>query len=396
MSFKRYIAALILLVIVTGCSTDKADIKPASLVKINPTAKFEVRWEHRVGVSKPTCLYHDPSICFLLKSRTVNINILQPAVTAESVVAANVMGELQCFNLQTGKSRWDIYNGFTISGGIGSGSGVIVVGGDKGDVAVYEEISGKLRWKSKVTSEVLSSPQIAEGVVVVRTEDGRIAGLDLNDGKRLWLYERSTPALVARGDTDVTIRNGIVFAGFAAGKLSAIGLHNGVIVWESSVSQPHGATELERISDIISPPILDDSQVCAVAFQGRLGCFDAERGASLWSRDIPSDKGLTMSRKYLFLSDSSDTVWGLDKLSGSTYWKNDQLTLRNITAPLALENYLVLADFEGYVHALNRDDGSFVARMKTDDSAIRSTPVAAGDGFVVQTGNGSLYFVAIH
>ena len=396
MIFRRYIAALSLLVIVTGCSTDKSDVKPASLVKFSPTAKFEVRWEHRVGVIRPLCLYHDPSICVRLKSRTVNINILQPAVTEESVIAANVMGEIQCFNLVTGKSRWDIYNGFSISGGIGAGSGVIVVGGDKGDVAVYEESNGKLRWKSKVTSEVLSAPKIADGIVVVRTEDGRIAGLDLKDGKRLWLYERASPALVARGDTDVTIRNGVVYAGFAAGKLTAIGLHNGVIVWESSVSQPHGTTELERISDIISPPIVDDSQVCAVAFQGRIGCFDSERGASLWSRDISSDKGLTMSRKYLFLSDGSDTVFGLDKLSGSTYWKNDHLTLRKITAPLAMENYLVMADFEGYVHALNRDDGSFVARMETDGSAIRSTPVAAGDGFVVQTSNGSLFSVVIH
>ena len=396
MMFRRYFAALFLLVIVTGCSSDKTEVKPAQLVKFNPTAKFDVRWEHAVGRIKPICLYHDQSICVLQKSRTINVNILQPAVTSESVIAANVMGEIQCIYLETGKSRWDISNGFTISGGIGAGDGVIVVGGDKGDVAVYEESSGKLRWKSKVSSEVLSSPKIADGVVVVRTEDGRVAGLDLKDGKRLWLYERATPALVARGDTDVTIRNGIVYAGFAAGKLSAIGLHNGVISWESSVSQPHGTTELERISDIISPPIVDDSQVCAVAFQGRLGCFDAERGSSLWSRDISSDKGLTMSRKYLFLSDSSDTVWGLDKLSGSTYWKNDQLAARKITAPLALENYLLVADSEGFVHALNRDDGSFVARMKADGSAIRSTPVVAGDGFVIQTSTGSLYSVTLH
>jgi outer membrane protein assembly factor BamB len=187
-----------------------------------------------------------------------------------------------------------------------------------------------------------------------------------------------------------------VYAGFAAGKLSAIGLHNGVIVWESSVSQPHGNTELERISDIISPPVVADSQVCAVAFQGRLGCFDSEQGGGLWSRDVTSDKGLSISRKYLFISDTTDTILGLDKLSGSSYWKNDQLAVRQITAPLALENYLLVADFEGYIHALNRDDGSFVARLKTDGSAIRSRPVAAGDGFVVQTGNGSLYSIVIH
>jgi outer membrane protein assembly factor BamB len=396
MKFRRYIVALFMLVIVTGCASDKTGLKPALLVNFNPTAKFDIRWQHTVGFLRPRCLYHDQSICVHQKVRTVNINILQPAVTAESVIAANVIGEIQCFDLGTGKSRWDINNGFTISGGVGAGSGVVVVGGDKGEVAVYEEATGKLRWQSKVSSEVLSSPRISDGVVVVRTEDGRIVGLDLKDGKRLWLYERATPALVARGNAEVTIRNGIVYAGFAAGKLSAIGLHNGVIVWESSVSQPHGNTELERISDIISPPVVADSQVCAVAFQGRLGCFDPDQGGALWSRDVSSDKGLSISRKYLFLSDTSDTILGLDKLSGSTYWKNDQLAVRKITAPLALENYLLVADFEGYVHALNRDDGSFVARISTDGSAIRSRPVVAGDGFVVQTSNGSLYSIVIH
>ncbi len=396
MIFSRYIAVLFLLVIVTGCSSDAVQTKPAQLVNIKSTAKFEVRWRHIVNVADLTCLQRDRSYCWKESKGNLGVDVLHPAVTAESVIAANEKNEIQCFDVRTGKLRWKIVNAFAISGGVGSGSGAVLVAGDKGDVALYEESTGKLRWISKVSSEVLSVPKLADGVVVVRSEDGRIAGLDAKDGKRLWLYERSTPALVARGNAGLTIRNNIVYAGFAAGKLSAIGLHNGVIIWESSVSQPHGSTELERISDIISIPILDDSQVCAVAFQGHLACFDADQGAALWNRDVSSDKGLTMSRKYLFLSDAGDNVLGLDKLSGSSYWKNDQLLNRRVTAPLALDNYLIVGDLEGYLHAMNRDDGSFVARMSTDGSAIRSTPVAASDGFVVQTKNGSLYFVSLH
>jgi outer membrane protein assembly factor BamB len=376
MKLSRYIAALLMLVTVAGCSSDKLSVKPSPLVNFTPTAKFDVRWQQNVGKA--------------------GINVLLPAVTTESVISANGKGEIQCFDLGTGALRWRIDNGFVISGGVGTANGLVLVGGDKGDVAVYEEATGKLRWKSKVSSEVLSAPKLADGVVVVRTENGRITGLDVKDGKRLWLYERSTPALVARGNAGVTVRNGIVYSGFAAGKLTAIGLHNGVIVWESSVSQPRGNTELERISDIISLPIVDDSQVCAVAFQGRLACFDADQGGSMWTRDLSSDKGLTMSRKYLYLTDTTGNVLGLDKLSGSSYWKNDRLAFRKITAPLALDNYLMVADFEGYLHALNRDDGSFVARMSTDNSAIRSAPVLAGDGFVVQTSDGSLYSISIH
>jgi outer membrane protein assembly factor BamB len=396
MKLVRYLAVLCLLVIVTGCSSDLVSVNPAKLINIKSTAQFDIRWRYQVGSSGLNCLIRDRSYCWKAEKSYKGTDLLIPAITSDSVISANEKNEILCFDLQSGKFRWKIVNKFDISGGVGSGSGVVLVGGDKGDVAVYEETTGKLRWISKVSSEVLSAPKISDGVVVVRSEDGRITGLDAKDGKRLWLYERATPALVARGNSGLTIRNGIVYAGFAAGKLSAIGLHNGVTIWESSVSQPHGNTELERISDIISLPILDDSQVCAVSFQGRLGCYEADRGGALWSRDVSSDKGLTISRKYLFLSDVSDTVLGLDKLTGSSYWKNDQLSNRKITAPVAIDDYLIVADFEGYLHALNRDDGSFVARLRTDGSAIRSSPIAAGDGFVVQTSNGSLYYLTIH
>lgn len=374
----RLLTPILLLSVIAGCSSsgDKEQLAPAKLVNFKSSAKFEVRWHKDLG--------------------KMGLNVLQPVVTADSVIAGNNQGIIQRFDASTGKQLWRIDNGFAISGGIGANDGLVFVGGAKGDVAAYEESTGQLRWKIKVSSEVLSAPKLSDGVVVVRSGDGRIAGLDSKNGKRLWLYERSTPALVARSNTGTTIRNGIIYAGFAAGKLAAIDLHNGVIIWESSVSQPKGNTELERISDITSLPIVDDSQVCAVAFQGRLACFDAERGGSLWTRDIASDKGLTMSRKYLFVTDTNGGVFALDKLSGSSYWKNEQLNLRKTTQPLALDNYLVVADFEGYLHAMNRDDGSLVARFRADRSMIRSTPIPSGDGFVVQTSDGGLYALVIH
>lgn len=376
MIVQRGAVVLLLASLLAGCSSDKAQLSPAKLVNFVPSAKFEVRWEQSVG--------------------KMGNGVLQPAVTQDSVLAANSSGIIQRFDKSSGKRLWRIDSHALISGGVGAADGLVLVGGQKGDVAAFEESNGQLRWKSKVSSEVLSAPKLVDGVVVVRTGDGRIAGLDSQSGKRLWLYERATPALVARSNAGVTIRNGIVYAGFAAGKMAAIGLHNGVIVWESSVSQPRGNTELERVSDITSLPIIDDSQVCAVAFQGRLACFDAEQGGSLWTRDLSSDKGLTMSRKYLFLSDTDGAVLALDKVSGSSYWKNEQLSLRKTTAPLALADYLLVADFEGYLHVLNRDDGRFMARFKTDGSAIRSAPVVSDDGFVVQTEDGSLYSLAIH
>ena len=210
------------------------------------------------------------------------------------------------------------------------------------------------------------------------------------------MYERSTPALVVRSHASVVVRDSVVYAGFAGGKLVALKLTDGSLLWENSVSQPRGNTELERISDITSNPVLNDNQVCAIAFQGRIACYEVTQGNPLWSREIESDKGLFISHKQLLLSDFSGVVMALDKDSGSTVWNNNQLSLRDTSAPYADDHFVVVGDGQGFLHALMREDGRFAARLKLDDSAIQIAPVEMDNGMLVQTLNGGVYSLSIH
>ncbi len=373
-----FAAALLLPLLLAGCSmfgSSKTGNEPASLTEFKEQARFDIRWRHDIG--------------------DAGGNMLQPAVTNDAVYAANAKGEVFRLERATGKEIWRADSGFTVSGGVGAGGGLVLAGGMKGDLAAFGE-DGKLRWKTRVSSEVLSAPQVADGIVVVRTGDGRIAGLSVVDGKRQWLYERATPALIVRSHAGVTLGRGMVYAGLAGGKLAAIGLTNGIVVWESVVSQPRGNTELERISDITSLPVVDGEQICAVAFQGRVACFDIAQGNLLWSRDLSSDKGMLIQGKYLYVTDASGIVSALDKSSGSSLWKNDKMTMRHVSTPYVLGNHVVVGDYEGYLHALNRDDGSMAARLKTDGGGIMAAPVELDGGLLVQTRNGGLYLVAIH
>jgi outer membrane protein assembly factor BamB len=370
----RLFVALLSLAL-AACSSDKVKVPPAKLVNFKQAAKIETRWTVGVGNAGQSVLF--------------------PAVTRDAVFAANAKGVLYRLDRNTGKEVWRIKNTFAITGGVGAGEGLVLVGGEKGELAAYDEQSGKLQWQVKVSSDVLSAPRIADGVVVVRTGNQRITGLSAKDGSRLWLYERATPTLIVRNHAGVVIHKGLVYAGFAAGKLAAIGLNNGVVVWESSVSQPRGSTELERISDITSLPVVGDAQVCAVAFQGRLACFDAVQGGALWTRDVGSDKGLALSGNVLYITDADSNVLALDKSSGASIWKNDKLLMRGATAVYPLDNYLLLGDYEGYLHVLKAEDGSFVARRRTGISAINAAPVLLGDGVLVQTSGGGLLSIAI-
>jgi len=142
--------------------------------------------------------------------------------------------------------------------------------------------------------------------------------------------------------------------------------------------------------------VVNDDSVCAVAFQGRIACFDIKQGALLWSRDVSSDKGIALLNKYLYVSDAEGTVLALDKSSGSTLWKNDQLFMRQVAAPYLMEKFVLVGDFDGYLHALSRDDGSLLARIKTDGSPILYAPVTLGKGFLLQTRDGGVYSIEVN
>lgn len=378
------LASLLALFALSGCAAvdtvqgwfgkNVPAVEPARLTEFKESAKFEIRWRSDIGDS--------------------GANLLRPALTKDAVYGVSGKGALVRIERASGKQVWRVESDILVSGGVGAGEGLVLIGGNKGDVLAYGE-DGKLRWKSRMPSEVLSVPEVAGGVVLVRSGDGRIAGLDAADGKRIWLYERSTPALVVRSHAGVTIQRGVAFAGFAGGKLVALNIRNGAVLWEASVSQPRGNTELERISDITGNPAVDDEQACAIAFQGRVACYGVAQGTPLWNRDIGSDKGMMLLYKNLYLSDANGSVMALDKNSGSTLWKNEQLFMRNTSTPFAFGNFVVAGDYEGYLHGLSREDGSFAARIKLDGSPIQAAPLGLDDGLLVQTRGGGLYSLSI-
>lgn len=245
---------------------------------------------------------------------------LVPAFYNDAIYAASPAGKITRFDPVTGEEVWSIETKNRLSGGVGVNDGMILVGTFKGKILAYD-VNGNQLWESQVTSEVLSPPQVADGVVVVRTGEGRIFGLDSADGRRKWVYQASRPSLTVRSFAGVLVKGGAVFAGFPGGKLVALKLTNGKVGWEVAVSKPRGVTELERITDVTSLPVVDERQICAVAYKGRVTCFEVRRGNLIWTRDVSSSAGLTMDNKYVYVSDDNGAVIAYDKNNGTDVWK---------------------------------------------------------------------------
>lgn len=319
------------------------------------------------------------------------VTTFSPVFEDGSVYAAGADGRLVRFDPATGRQAGSVDTRHQLSGGVGAGSGMLLVGTLKGEVLAYSEKDGKALWMAQVSTEVLSPPQVADGMVVVRTGDGRIFGLDAESGKRKWAYQGATPPLTVRSFAGVLISRGMIFAGFAGGKLVALNLSNGSVGWEAVVSRPRGATELERITDITSLPVADEYQICAVAYQGQVACFEILSGNQIWTRDISSNAGLAMDNNYVYVSEDKGAVVAYDKRNGASIWKQELLTGLRLSPPLVQGTHVVVGDSQGYVNFIRNDTGSIVARSATDGSALIARPVTLPYGLVVQTLKGDLY-----
>jgi len=384
----RILVAMMMAMNLVACSTisDTAEklnpfsssvpkAKPAELTAFTPTATLQTRWQASIG--------------------TAGEFVFTPAVVGGSVYVAAKDGTLARFD--EGRQVWRIAVGQPLSSGVGSDGKQVAVGTSKGEVLVFNAESGSLTWKARVSSEILAAPTIGGGLVVVRSGDSRIFGFEATDGKRRWVYQRSTPALSLRSHVGVTLSvdGQVILSGFPGGKLVAISPKNGAALWEGTVALPKGATELERVADITSLPVMEGREMCAVAFQGRVACFDISSGNLAWARDISSGAGLDMDDRAVFVSDDKGIVHAFDRVSGSSLWKQDKLLMRNLSKPRVVGKHVVVADYQGVLHGLRREDGALAARLETDGSAITADLGKSQDGVLVQTQKGGVFAVTL-
>ncbi len=372
---KRYavpVACAMTVLTLAACSSAKDERRvPTPLTEFKPVLDVQQTWKSSVGKA--------------------GRYLFAPIAVGDAVYAAGTNGSVAKIDAKTGKDLWRTKVDSDLSAGVGSDGTLTAVGGLKGGVYVLGP-DGKLLWKVTAPGEIISPPLVGNGFVIVRTVDGQITAYSAQTGEQKWVYRNRAVPLSLRVSSGMTFAgDAAVLAGFPGGSFAAINLHTGDAYWQTPVSYPKGVTEVERINDVTGAPALVGAQTCAVTFQGQLGCFDANSGRVVWEKPFSSTSGVALDDRTAVAGDDWSVVSAFDAATGKPLWHNDKLKNRAVGVPFLLGHAAVLGDFEGYVHFLSGDDGTFVARMKTDGSAITSAPVLAGDTLVVKTHDGDLY-----
>ena len=375
----KHAAVLAVALLAVGCSSNsKKELPPAELTKFTEEVVLKKQWSRSIG-----------------DGQGESFNMLVPAIENDRIYAADVTGVVMALDRMNGDVIWKKDLDLPVSGAVGVGYGLVMLGTLKGEVIAMDASTGEEKWRARVTSEVLAPPATNGDVVVVQTQDDRVIALDASTGDRRWIYESTPAVLTLRGTGAPIVTNRLAVAGLSTGKVVALDTQNGVPVWEQRVAVPQGRSELDRVVDIDGGLLLSGGVLYVASYQGRVAGLDLESGRVLWQRDASSYAGVAQGFGNVYVSLASGTVEGIDERSSSALWSNDSLARRQLSAPEVFSSYVAVGDLEGYLHLLSQVDGRFVGRERIDSDGLRARPLVVGDMIYVFGNSGKLEALTI-
>ena len=326
---------------------------PAALTEIDQPIALTIDWRIDTRAAKNSAAYR-----------------LHPLLIGSRVYSIDTDGVVSSVDLESGVKLWQFETQLKAIAGLGGNQQLIIATSRDGEIKAYRtgELGLELVWKKLLESEIRSAAVVDQGQVFVRSVDGKLHSLDASSGDSRWVASHRVPALSLTGTSQPLVEGDRVIAGFDDGKLIAFDRDQGKILWETTIMYPSGRTEVERLVDLDGQFVLRDGVIYVSSYQGRLAAIQAVNGNLLWARDFSSYQAIAIDESTLFLSDDSSHIWAVDRLTGRSFWKQDVLGARRISAPTLLGNKLVVADLEGYVHWFDKTDGKLIGRIQPTKS----------------------------
>ena len=404
----KYLIVVLLIGTLSGCSTisgwftDEEELKIRRLPEISNAFTPRILWDAD---------YSDGTEEYFSR--------LRPAVDYGKVFVADRQGGIYALNPETGKLIWEqdistpskdsrltnLYGLFAgrvsakIAGGLTVAYETVFLGTENGTVLALNQEDGSIKWQAKVSGEVLAPPAVDSGVVVVNTVAGVLFGIDADTGEVKWQSETDVPPLSLRGVSAPAAANGGAIVGTASGKLVVNIIDSGLTAWEQLIAKPAGATELERIVDIDSTPLIFGGNIYVVSYGGTLAAVELRTGQVVWNREYASYQDLAIEGNRLFITDINSNLYAVDRRNGVELWSNSILRKRELTSATPVGDYIAVGDKWGYLHFFTQDEGEYVARIEVgsddEDEGIYSAPVEHQGKLYVQLRDGELYSIEL-
>lgn len=329
---------------------------------------------------------------------------IKPIVAYDKVYTASRMGDVVAFDKVTGdevwqadlsdihdeRSFWDNRVSALVAGGPVAGLNKVFLGTENGEIFALDAQTGELSWQAKIKGEVITAPVVDSGVVVVNSASGILKAFNASNGEELWDIEQDVPSLTLRGISTPTAASGGVIIGTGKGDVNVYILETGQSGWSTAIGEASGSTELQRVVDVDSAPVVFGDKVYAISARGNLAAIELKSGRILWKRQYSSYRQIAVYRNDIYITTTRGHIYALNRLNGIERWSNATLQNRGVTGPAVVDKYVVIGDFEGYLHWVDQDTGEIVSRHHVDGSGIYSTPTVIDNILYAQSRDGDL------
>ena len=372
-----YRSFLIVALVLSGCSDDIDIYEPDPLVELDNQFEVDTLWSTQIGDGA--------------KDTTIKI---APVYAYKKIFVADNSGRVAAVEPSDGKIIWEVDLGVEIGGGPAVSNQLVAVGTQQGELILLSATDGSLKWRRPVSSEVISSPAIGDGYVVVNSVDGKITAFDAETGEQKWFYDQSIPSLTLRGNSSPVITGGGAISGFSNGKLAVFLLENGRMAWEKIITAPVGGSDIQRLVDVDIRPLVIGQDIYIASYNGNLAKLDARNGETQWQRELSTFQEISLSDLLILVTHENSYVSGLDRTNGVSLWTQKSLHRRQLTAPVAIGDEIIVADFEGYLHWLSRKDGTLLSYEEIDSDGISAMPLVIDNKVILLSHSGRLYAVA--
>lgn len=328
-------------------------------------------------------------------SRTVvQYNKLQPQIQGQIIYIATNDGIVKAIDRFNGKLIWEKKLATGLVSGPTVNADLIALGTDRASIIVLAAENGKLLWQQKISGDSLAKPIIAKDQVIVKTIDGNTYALNVANGEKIWMSVHGAPALILKASSSpIVVGDRMVLVGFADGKMDALDLHTGHLLWQRAIAYAAGSSDVERLIDISADPIVSDGVAYIVSYQGFIGALSLQDGQLLWRKPASVYKNMVLAKDTLYITDSKDVIWAINKKNGRVRWKQIALKARGLTEPVIMGKNLIIGDQTGLLHVLATRNGNFIGRIQYDDAI--SLAYVAHNGIYLMTNKGKLSHFAV-
>ena len=368
------IAVLILLfAIVSACSIN-SNKKSISKEVGTITLELTKLWKAQVG-----------------KGNNKNKEIaLTPAVEEEYIYLASVDGALQKRTQKDGSLLWEKYLQTEISSPIGLGEHNLYLGNKDGYLFALDKKTGELRWRQQLSSEILASVAEQNSVVITHLSDDSVYGLNESTGEIIWSYKESSPNLKLMGSSSPRVIGDFVIVGFSNGRLALFSIIDGSMQWEYPLALPEGRSEVERLVDIVSSPVIDNNLLYAVSYQGKIAAINLDTGQIVWQQKMSSYKDMAIDLENVYLTAADGSVLAFNKFTGDVLWRQENLKFISSSAPIISSQYVVVGTNEGDIKLLDKTNGEIVNTFHISNSPIAAKPLFANGMLFIYSQAGML------